>query len=216
MRWAAIGVIIMILVTAGSAGAWKIKYWPTIDEVKKVVVNPGGDMEMNFTFKNRLNFDLIDAVLELEVYLRLLEDDEQRIHEVSNPPEMHPIGSGDYDTYSGVVDQYILGDVDSKEKINIKFNVDTDKTTPAGVYVIRMRLSFLRKGEKAEFWSRGYFTGEEFMDMLNGTYPEGVHGTIPETSFEVKTRPYKETFWFLPIGAALCFAAGIYYWRKAR
>jgi len=216
MRLAAIGVILMLVVTAGSAGAWKVRYWPTIDEVSKVVVNPGGSMDMNFTFKNRLNFDLTDAVLDLEVYLRLLDDDAQRIHDVSNPPEIHPLGSLDYDTVPGVVDRFVLGDVTSKQKINIKFNVDTDMGTPAGVYVLRMRLSFMRKGDKAEFLSRGHFTDDEYKDALNDTFPEGVHGTIPETSFEVKTRPYKETFWLLPIGAALCFAAGIYYWRKAR
>jgi len=216
MRLVAIGVILMIAATAGTAGAYKIKNWPTINEISEVVVNPGGAKDMNFTFKNRLNFDLENAVLELEVYLRLLDDDAQRIHEVSTPPELHPIGTEDYDTVPGVVDQFVLGEVASKQKINIRFNVDTDMGTPAGVYVIRIRLSFDRRGEKVEFWSRGHFTTDQYKEAMNGTFPEGVGGTILETSFEVKTRSNKEVFWLLPIGAALSFAAGIYYWRKAR
>ena len=187
-----------------------------IDEVSTVVVNPGGAKDMNFTLKNRLAFDLENAVLELEVYLRLLDDDAQRIHEVSTPPELHPIGSEDYDTVPGVVDHFVLGEVASKQRINIRFNVDTDMGTPAGVYIIRMRLSFDRDGEKVEFWSRGHFTNDQFKEALNNTFPEGVYGTIPETSFEVKTRSNEDIFWVLPIGAALSFAAGIYYWRRAR
>jgi hypothetical protein len=41
-------------------------------------------------------------------------------------------------------------------------------------------------------------------------------GTLPETSFEVISRPPVEVGYILFIGAAACFAAGLFYWWKAR
>jgi hypothetical protein len=218
MRITAIVVFLMIVMTAGSVQGWKVKYWPIIEEVSSCIVEPGGSKEMNFTFRNKLNFDLVDAVLEMDIYMRLTEEHEYMMHEVPSAPTADPIGSLDYEVVPGIVDQYIFGHVESKERINIRLRVETSEKTPIGVYMFRLKLSFIKEGESetSEFWSRGHFTDEGFKDALNLTFPEGVAGTLPETSFEVISKDPVEVGYILFAGATVCFAAGLFYWWKAR
>ena len=217
MRLATAAVLAMMMAATGPATAleWGQSSWPIIDDVNSIELHQGQTKEMDFTFENRLSIALSDAVLYIDVYARLNDRRFQYIYQVADPPAMEPVAAGDYDVVPGQVIEVRWDEMASKTSASIRIRIRTSEDTPVGVYVLRMRLAFTYQGKDHEFRSRGHFNDTEWIAALNMTFPEGVSGILPETSFEVMSRTPNDLGPILGVAAVGCLALGAYfYWKR--
>jgi len=177
-------------------------------------LNPGQTKTMAFMFENRLPVELTDAVLYIDVYARLNDRRFQYVYMVDSPPRIDPIQAGEYEVLPGNVIEFRWDEMASEMSSDIRIRIDTSEDTPVGVYVLRMRFAFTHEGKDCEFRSRGHFNDTEWLDALNMTFPEGVYGLLPETSFEVMARSPSEIGPLLGVIAVACIGLGAYYYWK--
>jgi len=212
-------VALLVVLTAAettSATKWKQEKWPTIEDVSSRVLYPGERRVMNFTFLNRLPIKMVEPVLSLEVYARLTDRRWYLIHEVTDPPVIEPVPSGEYEAVAGIVVQYRWEELEPGASAPIRFRIKTSPGTPVGVYVLRMKVQFVHNEKEYDFWSRGHFNDSAFLDAMNMTFPEGVEGILPETSFEVMSDPPDEFIYVLGVATLACFGLAGYLWWKKR
>ena len=194
---------------------------PQFDFTQTPPIKKGDSGEFNFKIENRYSFPMENITLSINIYKFVTKTTSEDIDDIPNAPTITS-GSGS-DTNSILDDQTIKFQwtvLNNNTITPVKLKISTTTKTPDGTYFIRMTLTFEYRSEIYIMKSRGHFTQDEWDNADLSAKPTdpgeinltvlGVHGIIPDTSFQVDEYEVS-SFWtflfnlLLSIGVFLFF-----------
>lgn len=183
---------------------------PLLDDFKVPTIIPGEKGELSFSLTNRYDYSITDLKLTAEIYMYKTLEMEKNVSELSETPVI-------IETNAQKIEfSYSL--MNSNDEIKLSFDIFTSKSTPQGIYFVRMKLEFSYNDTNYTMYSIGSMNKEDWeIYALEGRLPSDCAGIIPETSFTVREPiPLWPLYLLICIAAVFAVLAIIFYFQDKK